>query len=310
MDERLAVYLRAIRERLDALRGRLRERYGWTHMELELELEPLRPALIVSGEIAVPSLRGRIVEALTPMLLDDMELDLRLHPMRVREWYAVPRVGLELWAQHPSQPRRSLATELEPADGPVGHLAHDGPGMLLRARDGTVGWASGLLGEAGPARPLQSPRTRAAAGLEICAAARTYLDTPYLLGGASPRRIDCSALVQRAYERALGLLLPRNSHDQLAVGDGGQPCGTAEGEPGELIFIHSRAMQRLHVGIVGDSGTIIHASRSRAAVIEEPQVEFQLDAQWLHRVSIERLVSWALGQAGRAHVELPRRRPD
>lgn len=304
MDERRRAYLQAIHAQLERLRVRLRARYGWTHIELTLDIEPLAPALIATGEIAVPSLRAAVIDTLTPLLLDGMALELDLRPMPTREWYAVPNAGLELWAQHPSCPQRSLATELERDDGPVGHLAHDGPGMLLRARDGTVGWATGLLGQPQPARLLVAPEL---ADLSVCEAARAYLGTPYLLGGATHRRIDCSALVQRAYEHALQLLLPRNSHDQLAVCGGGQVCGTAGGAPGDLIFIQSRSMQRLHVGIVGEADTIIHASRSRAAVIEEPQVEFQLDAKWLRRGSMSTLLDWGRTQAGREHLVLPAR---
>jgi NlpC/P60 family len=309
MDERLGIYLRSIADRLAALGDELRERYGWTHMDVtlrvELEPESLRPLLVLSGEIAVPSLAGPIRAAVVPMLLDGVQLDLRLQPLAVREWYVVPAGGIELWSDHHSRSKRALATELEPADGPVGHLAHDGPGMLLRARDGTVGWASGLLGHASAARPITEVSITDEPGLAICKAARAYLGTPYVLGGATKRRIDCSALVARAYERSVGLLLPRHSHDQLAVGGGGQVCGAADGSPGDLMFIHSRRMQRLHVGIVSEAGTIIHASRSRSAVIEEPAVEFQLDAEWLRRVSLTQLLEWSRTQIGRPHLELP-----
>jgi hypothetical protein len=246
----------------------------------------------------------------TEMLLEGMQLELRVQPLSVREWYAVPVAGLELWSQHPSRPQRSLATELEVADGPIGHLAHDGPGMLLRARDGTVGWATGLLGHPCAARPITLPSLAAdSPGLAICTAARAYLGTPYLLGGATARRIDCSALVTRAYERATGMLLPRHSHDQLAIGGGGKVCGSAEGLPGDLLFIHSRRMQRLHVGIISEAGTILHASRSRSAVIEELALEFQLDAEWMRRVPLAAVVDWARTQVGQPHVELPMRPP-
>jgi hypothetical protein len=311
VDERLGVYLRSISERLAALGEHLSEQYGWTHLDVKIsvELEPgtLRPLLVIGGEVAVASLAKPIRAALDPMLLDGMLLALRLQPMRVREWYAVPVAGLELWSQHPSRSNRSLATQLEFADGPVGSLAHHGLGMLLRARDGTVGWATGLLGPACAARPICEPSLDDAPGLAICAAARAYLGTPYVLGGATVRHIDCSALVARAYEQGIGLLLPRHSHDQLAIGGGGQVCGVADGSPGDLLFIHSRRMQRLHVGIVSEAGTIIHASRSRSAVIEEPDVEFQLDAQWLRRVPLTQLLEWSRAQLGRPHLELPTR---
>ena len=66
-------------------------------------------------------------------------------------------------------------------------------------------------------------------------------------------------------------------------------------------------MQRLHVGIISEAGTIIHASRSRSAVIEEQNVEFQLDAEWLRRVSLVHVIEWARGQVGLPHVQLPTR---
>jgi hypothetical protein len=310
VNEHVATYLRSLDASIDELREQLRARHGWTHVELELDIEPLEPALRVRGTIAVPRLRAAILAVLEPQLLPGLALKLELDALPVREWYAVPDAGLELWAQHPSKSSRALATELGPDDGPVGALAHDGPGMLLRARDGTVGWATGLLGPRRDPRPLVEPRALApeARGPAVCAVARRYLGTPYLLGGASEGRIDCSALVQRAYLDGLDVLLPRNSHDQLAL-TGGRVCGTADGARGDLIFIRSRRMQRLHVGVVGERGTIIHASRTRAATIEQPQVDFQLDAEWLRRVELDELLDWARTQVGRAHVELPTRQP-
>lgn len=303
MDERLAVYLRSVDAHLDDLRAQLRARYGWTRLELELDvaIEDGAPVLIVSGRVAVASLRRAIVERVTPLLLDHMTLAVRVEPLAVGRWYAIPRTGLELWAEHPSCSRRSLATELGPDDGPIGHLAHDGPGMLLCARDGTVGWATGVLGRACDPRPLARPRTSGARAA-IVEAARAYLGVAYELGGASERRIDCSALVARAYERGANVLLPRNSHDQLAAGGGGEICGTADGELGDLIFMRSRRMQRLHVGIVGVDETIVHASRSRSMVIEESQLEFQLDAEWLRRVRLAEVLAWAETQVGRPFV--------
>jgi hypothetical protein len=304
----LAPYLDAIRARLAGLRASLRARYGWTVLELDVavELEPitLQPILRVSGDVVVGRLARTLTELLTPMLIDDMRLDLQLRPLAIQQWYAVPQAGLQLWAEHPSRPQRSLATELWPDDGPVGHLAHEGAGMLLCARDGTIGWTTGLLGPISAARPLAAPRQRDDAGSAVCTAARGFLGVAYELGGASRRHIDCSALVARAYLDTLDLVLPRNSHDQLAVGGGGRVQGTADGAPGDLLFIHSRRLGRLHVGVIGD-GTVIHASRTRGRVIEEPDVEFLLDALWVRRVPLAELLEWARSQVGRANVALP-----
>lgn len=312
MDARLVTYLREVEAQIEGLRAELRARYGWTHIALELQIDGARGVLVAEAELAVAKLAEPVRATLEAMLFEGLTLELRPRVLEVQGWYGVPRAGLELWAEHPSQPERNLATELEASDGPVGHLAHDGPGMLLRARDGTVGWATGILGPQSEARPLTGPRAPAESRLEparagepICAAARDYLGTPYLLGGASRNHIDCSALVQRAYLHGVELLLPRNSRDQLAVAGGGTLRGTTEGPPGDLLFIHSRRMQRIHVGILAGEGRILHASRTHAAVIDQPTVEFQLDAEWIRHVERAHLCAWGQTQVGRKNVELP-----
>ena len=313
MDARLVTYLREVEAQIEGLRAELRARYGWTHIALELELDVARGVLVVEAELAVAKLAEPVRATLEAMLFEGLTLELHPRVLEVQSWYGVPRAGLELWAEHPSRSTRNLATELEASDGPVGHLAHDGPGMLLRTRDGTVGWATGILGPQTEARPLTGPRPPTAPSLEparapgeqICAAARDYLGTPYLLGGASRNHIDCSALVQRAYLRGVELLVPRNSRDQLAVAGGGSLRGTTEGAPGDLLFIRSRRMQRIHVGILAGEGRILHASRTHAAVIEQPAVEFQLDAEWIRHVGRAQLCAWGQTQVGRESVELP-----
>jgi hypothetical protein len=289
-----------------AVRERLRERYGWTHVEVRAALLP-GPRIRVSGTVAVARIASLLRAAIAERTPESVELELALDPMPVRTWHELADEPVELWAEHPSRRPRTLATELLAADAPVGLLARDGPATLVRARDGTVGWLVGELGPVRAAELLGEVRLPEQPGLAIVDAARAYLGVRYQLGGTSHARIDCSGLVARAYAAALGLLLPRNSNDQLAVAGGGKAQARVGGQPGDLWVLRSRALGRTHVGILSDGGTVLHASRSRDAVVLEPAHELEADAEWLRRVPWPTLVAWSHAQVGRAHVELPSR---
>jgi cell wall-associated NlpC family hydrolase len=226
--------------------------------------------------------------------------------MPAESWRALAAT-LELERHHPSRGSFELASELLPEDGPVAVLARDGAATLVRARDGTVGWVSAELGEACGPRAIPPPRAREDGGEAVLAAARSYLGVAYELGGTTRRRIDCSALVQRAYASALALVLPKNSNDQLAAFGGG---ATLEGpdpraRAGDLLFMHSRAEDRTHVGIASGAGTVVQASRSRSQVVEVLVADYLDDAHWLRRVRGEEILTWARTQVGRAHIDLP-----
>ena len=296
------------------LREQLEARYGWTH--IEIAFEPLGAARVRAlGTIAVPSLAATIRAHLAAQIGPELELELELRPMPVLAWHRLPALpettpettpksSLELWAEHPQRgQRRSLATELDHRDGPVGLLAEVGSARLLRARDGTVGWSEAELGPLAPAPTLPEPILPATdPGVAVCEAANAYLGVPYLLGGTSTRRIDCSGLVARAYLEALGIVVPRNSNDQLAI-TGGDAIERPHGDAGDLLFMRSRALGRTHVGIATGAGTVIHASRSRNAVLVEPVAEFETDAEWLRRVPWPAIVAWSRTHVGRPHLE-------
>lgn len=74
-------------------------------------------------------------------------------------------------------------------------------------------------------------------GGDIVTAAKKYLGTPYVFGGADPGKgLDCSGLVQRAYQD-LGIDLPRSSWQQAKAG---RPVASLdEAKPGDILAFGS-----------------------------------------------------------------------
>jgi hypothetical protein len=92
---------------------------------------------------------------------------------------------------------------------------------------------------------------------------RTFVGFPYRLGGDSPKGLDCSALVQRAF-RAVGIELPRTAARQFKQG-----CAVAREElmAGDLVFFHGRKLRGIsHVGVYIGGGHFVHAARHGVVV--------------------------------------------
>ena len=83
---------------------------------------------------------------------------------------------------------------------------------------------------------------------------RSWLGTPYLLGGASRRGIDCSGFAQRFFLEVHGVVIPKNSHDQRRSG---RPKETAENS--DLIFCHRTRGSGVHHVAVFFDGSVWHA---------------------------------------------------
>lgn len=110
-----------------------------------------------------------------------------------------------------------------------------------------------------------TPMSAKAAG--VIRAARLMVGAPYKWGGESPNTgFDCSGLVWFSY-RQHGINLPRISYQQFNVGT------PVKGHlrPGDLVFYKvNKSGKSLHVGIVTDRGTFVHAPSSGKRVMESP----------------------------------------
>ena len=99
---------------------------------------------------------------------------------------------------------------------------------------------------------------------DFVSVAERYLEVPYLWGGRTCDGIDCSGLVQIAYEFA-GLACPRDSDMQQSLaGRALDLGGMEEMQRGDLVFWPG------HVAIMVDDAMLLHANARDMAVSVEP----------------------------------------
>ncbi len=94
--------------------------------------------------------------------------------------------------------------------------------------------------------------------------AMQYLHTPYQWGGRSVAGIDCSGLVQMAYKLA-GQPIVRDASQQAQAGR--QIAFLIETKCGDLAFFDNAEGNIVHVGILLDHQTIIHATDTSGRVV-------------------------------------------
>lgn len=110
---------------------------------------------------------------------------------------------------------------------------------------------------------------------------RDWKGTPYQLGGATQRGVDCSMFVNIVFEEYFDIGLPRNTRTQLNVGDGVRRSAI---RTGDLVFFRT-GRRTLHVGVVVNPDEFLHASTSEGVTISE------LDQQyWAQRYLAARRV--------------------
>jgi cell wall-associated NlpC family hydrolase len=94
--------------------------------------------------------------------------------------------------------------------------------------------------------------------------AMAYVGLPYRWGGGSfEDGFDCSAFVQAAFTRSMGIRLPRTTAEQALATSPIQPH---ELKAGDLVFFNTLGPRYSHVGIYIGDGRFVHSPRSGAFI--------------------------------------------
>lgn len=150
-------------------------------------------------------------------------------------------------------------------------------GVVPRTPPG--GGYSGSSGTSPPAAMSVSRMESAKASL--MQAYRDWKGTPYLLGGASKKGVDCSQLVNLIFDNYFGIDLPSNTRSQLNAGTGVRRLSL---RTGDLVFFRT-GRRTLHVGIMVNKREFLHASTSSGVMISELE-----NSYWANRYLAARRV--------------------
>ena len=91
-----------------------------------------------------------------------------------------------------------------------------------------------------------------------------YVGLPYIWGGGSfEQGFDCSAFVQAAFARSMGIRLPRTATEQAHAT---QNIDRHQLQPGDLVFFNTLGHRFSHVGIYIGDGRFVHSPRSGAHI--------------------------------------------
>jgi len=93
---------------------------------------------------------------------------------------------------------------------------------------------------------------------EIINYAEIFLGSPYVWGGTTPYRFDCSSFVQYSFAH-FGINLPRVTWDQF---NQGTPVSKANLQAGDLVFFSTYQAGPSHVGIYMGNGMMIDDENS------------------------------------------------
>nr|WP_106783669.1 C40 family peptidase [Lysinibacillus timonensis] len=98
---------------------------------------------------------------------------------------------------------------------------------------------------------------------QLTTTAKSYLDTPYGLGGTTRASIDCSGFTMSVFKE-LGVSLERTSSGQYSQG---KAVAKSDLQVGDLVFFNTSGRGVSHVGIYIGNGNMISAESSEGVAI-------------------------------------------
>ncbi|MFN7056104.1 NlpC/P60 family protein [Hyphomonas sp.] len=139
--------------------------------------------------------------------------------------------------------------------------------LSLGARVAATGQQAGVWTQCARAGWVYAPHLLALDAFEAdpAAVAERFIGSPYLWGGRESLGLDCSGLIQQAFE-ACGVLLPRDSDQQEVVAGEVLEDWQAPGalRRGDLMFWKG------HAGILTAPDELLHANAFHMATAREP----------------------------------------
>jgi len=108
---------------------------------------------------------------------------------------------------------------------------------------------------------------------------RQWRGTRHSMGGTGGKGIDCSGFVQKVYQDAFNIDLPRTTKEQVKQG---KPVSFGELQPGDLVFFKPPGYPR-HVGIFLSKSEFVHASKNKGVTVSRIDPQYWGKYYWTSR---------------------------